>query len=75
MYKAVQGSGDEWAAREFLEIERSFRLQDFVRLTETHVEPEKVRDGMIFFADGTDWDPGSGQGIYTYYAGAWHKLG
>ena len=40
-----------------------------------HVAPSKVREGLTVGADGTDWNPGSGQGVYTYYAAAWHKLG
>lgn len=44
-------------------------------LTELHAEPEKLFTGLIALADGTDWDPGSGQGVYAYYSGAWHKLG
>lgn len=31
-------------------------------------EPEKPRTGMLQFADGTNWDPGSGRGIYYYDA-------
>ena len=34
-----------------------------------------VRDGMIVYADGTSWDPGSGEGIYAYYGAAWNFLG
>jgi hypothetical protein len=45
-------------------------------LDETHVAPEKPRDGDWRFADGTNWNPvAGGQGFYGYYAGAWHKLG
>lgn len=40
-----------------------------------HREPSRTRENMIVAADGTDWDPGSGQGIYAYYGAAWHKLG
>lgn len=40
-----------------------------------HVEPTKVREGLTVGADGTDWNPGAGEGVYTYYAAAWHKLG
>ena len=36
---------------------------------ELHVEPEKPRDHLLVYADGTDWNPGSGAGWY-YYAGA-----
>jgi|DEB0MinimDraft_3_1074331.scaffolds.fasta_scaffold00989_5 hypothetical protein len=49
-------------------------------------EPAKVYEGMTVLADGTNWDPhagahgsggsgGNGKGVYTYYAGQWHKLG
>lgn len=64
-----------WISRELLQLERTFRELDEVQLVELHVEPERPRDGLTVFADGTDWNPGSGQGIYTYYASAWHKLG
>ena len=30
-----------------------------------HVLPEKPRSGL-FLADGTNWDPGSGEGLYRY---------
>lgn len=30
-----------------------------------HVVPEKPRFGL-FYADGSDWDPGSGEGLYRY---------
>jgi hypothetical protein len=43
----------------------------------THVEPAKLRDGDIRLADGTDWNPGSGKGVYWYDADAttWKLLG
>lgn len=44
-------------------------------LPEIHAEPTKLISGMVAFADGTDWDPGSGQGVYCYYNSAWNKLG
>lgn len=39
-----------------------------------NVEPTNKRDGMIRYADGTDWNPGSGEGFYGYENGAWVKL-
>ena len=39
------------------------------------VAPTKVREGRICGADGTNWDPGSGKGVYCYYGAAWHLLG
>lgn len=45
-------------------------------LDKSHAEPEKPRDGDIRYADGTDWNPGSGgAGIYYYNGSTWTKLG
>jgi len=44
-------------------------------LAELNEAPSKVITGMTCLADGTNWDPGSGQGVYTYYNSAWNKLG
>ena len=53
-----------------------FNLDTF-RLEPTNVAPTKPRDGDIRYADGTNWNPGSGQGIYAYIddgSPAWEKL-
>jgi hypothetical protein len=42
-----------------------------LRLEPAHVEPDKPRAGLIVYADGTDWDPGSGAGLYYYNGSAW----
>jgi hypothetical protein len=47
----------------------------YIALAAVHAAPDKPFDGMTVLADGTDWDPGSGQGVYTYYGAAWNKLG
>lgn len=39
-----------------------------------HAEPEKIQDGMVVVADGTDWNPGSGAGLYINLSGTWTKL-
>lgn len=44
----------------------------FVVLTE---EPKKPRRGQLVYADGTYWDPGSGEGLYTYNGFAWIPVG
>lgn len=36
--------------------------------TELHVEPTKPVHGKVYFADGSDWDPGQGRGYYGYDA-------
>ena len=38
------------------------------------VAPEKPREGLVAYADGTNWNPGAGAGLYEYRAGAWYKL-
>lgn len=49
------------------------RLEQMV-LDQTNVVPSKPRDGMLKYADGVNWNPGAGQGIYAYYGGVWNKL-
>ncbi len=31
-------------------------------------------EGLVAFADGVNWNPGSGAGLYEYRGGAWNKL-
>lgn len=45
------------------------------QLDVTTVAPTKPRDGMLRRADGTSWNPGSGQGVYCFYNSAWRFLG
>jgi hypothetical protein len=40
-------------------------------LEEYNVEPDKYYDGMVVIADGTNWDPGSGAGMYYYQDSSW----
>ncbi len=40
-------------------------------LDKLNAAPEKPREGDIRFADGTNWNPGSGKGIYAYSGAAW----
>lgn len=36
----------------------------FLRLQILYAEPSKTFAGMIVYADGSTWDPGSGEGVY-----------
>lgn len=47
---------------------------DFVQFNVLHAAPARPREGMVAFADGTDWAPGVGAGLYQYVGGAWAKL-
>ena len=40
-----------------------------------NAEPDKLYDGLVVYADGSNFNPGSGEGFYGYYAAAWHLLG
>lgn len=42
--------------------------------TVLYAEPARLFEGLFAFADGTEWDPGSGRGLYQYVSGAWAKL-
>ena len=63
--------------------QRAWLLEELRRISDTssleldvlHVVPDRPRDGLVVMADGTDWNPGSGAGVYAYQAGAWHFLG
>ncbi len=48
---------------------------DSVFLKQWNVEPARLYDGQIIYADGTNFDPGSGEGFYGYHSAAWHFLG
>lgn len=54
-----------------LELERQ---QPLLRLAQTNVAPDKPRAGDLRYADGTNWNPGSGAGIYWYDGASWTKL-
>ncbi|MBN1600654.1 MAG: hypothetical protein JW915_03545 [Chitinispirillaceae bacterium] len=43
-------------------------------LTPCSSAPSPLVDGMIAYANGTNWNPGSGKGIYAYYNSTWNKL-
>lgn len=46
-------------------------------LEKRHVEPSRLLEGSIEYADGTNWQPSgtAEEGIYAYYGGTWKKLG
>ena len=51
--------------------------QPFAELQVLHAQPEKLRAGMLVYVDGTDWNPGSGEGVYRRSADntTWDFLG
>lgn len=37
-------------------------------------EPARLEDGDLVYADGVNWNPGAGAGLYERKSGAWVKL-
>jgi hypothetical protein len=51
------------------------QLQDG-RYTVLYHPPPRFIPGTVVYADGTSWDPGSGEGLYRYsLAGSWIFIG
>lgn len=42
----------------------------------SHAPPQRLPADRVTlaFADGTNWNPGAGAGVYAYYSGTWNKL-
>jgi hypothetical protein len=62
-----------WLRREFASVARGLlTLQpDLIPLA---APPERPTEGMLRYANGTDWDPGSGKGVYVFDGTTWVKL-
>ena len=67
----------EFLVGELQEIEKAINIKEFLSLEETNVDPFRPQGGEIRLADGTNWNPGSGRGMYWYdaVAAAWKLLG
>jgi hypothetical protein len=65
-----------YVVNELKRIGDVFFNQAIFRLERTHSAPIRPRGGDIRYADGTNWNPGSGEGIYFFKesTSAWVKL-
>lgn len=63
-----------WAIEEFRNIAAQLAETSSLELRLRGSEPKKPREGMIVAADGVNWDPGAGLGIYAFLGGVWTKL-
>lgn len=61
----------DWAQQELVALAERLTNFDFVQQNVLHAAPLRPREGLTVVADGTDWNPGSGAGQYTYIGGAW----
>jgi len=57
-----------------LALDLEARTFDSVQLVERYSAPGKPREGLVVFADGTSWNPGSGRGVYVFSSAVWVKL-
>jgi len=44
---------------------------DSIRFNKHTSEPDKPREGHLYYADGVFWNPGGGKGLYLYNGSAW----
>lgn len=65
----------ETLQRELESIARSIVNVDGITFVELNAPPPKTFTGLTVLADGTNWNPGAGQGVYTFYNNVWNKLG
>jgi len=63
-----------WVEDELSSIAGQFADTKVVELRPRGDAPLKPREGMIVYADGVGWNPGSGTGPYAYVGGAWMPL-
>lgn len=80
-YNPAQLSGNpsledlrKYLERELRRISEVIEAPDTISIRVRHEAPAKLYAGLIAFADGTDWNPGSGRGLYEYRVASWVKL-
>lgn len=59
---------------ELKKIAQALNEQIAVDLRPVFRAPDRPREGMLVYADGSDWNPGSGEGVYVYKNAAWSPL-
>jgi len=66
----------QWALREFARLAEILNGgMDRIVLVPQAAAPPKPRAGMVANANGTNWNPGGGAGLYQFTAGGtWAKL-
>ena len=72
----IPADAPQWLVNELRKLQEAMNgAVNGVVLTTLYAVPKKLVDGLTVKADGTTWNPGGGAGVYTYYGGAWNKLG
>ncbi len=76
MYTPQPPAGSDvasWAYREMIVISQALSNPPGWYLTTVNAVPSRPRNGLLAFADGTNWNPGAGRGLYVY-DGQWKLL-
>jgi hypothetical protein len=65
-----------WLARQLRDVSDVLAQPSVtvVKFAILHAEPARYAEGDLVYADGSDWDPGSGVGLYVRTNSAWVKL-
>lgn len=65
-----------WLASQLRQISEAMVTPDFqlIHLEARSAEPQRISDGDVVRADGVNWNPGGGEGVYVRLSGAWVKL-
>lgn len=61
--------------QEFKNLAMELAKDKFLHLVSQNVAVDNPRVGMVAYADGTNWNPGYGAGIYAYDGAGWVPLG
>lgn len=56
--------------RELERVQNQLKAQETVPVLS--VEPTKKHEFMLVGADGVNWDPGQGKGLYVWFSGRWN---
>ena len=69
--------GDAYAYRELVRLADYINqsVQDRVKVKMLTSTPQKPREGDLVYADGTNWNPGAGPGLYQFRSGSWILIG
>lgn len=61
-----------WVSGELLRVSNALSKTD-IEIAIINAAPAKPQTGQVIFADGTNFNPGNGRGLY-YYDNAWIKI-
>jgi len=64
-----------WVEREHRKIQQAISAGKAQRIEFLTDEPEKRFDGLMVGADGLNWNPGQGKGVYVWFDTAWKFMG